>query len=129
LKIINGFPPNYRALNARFNIRGKPVFITYGEMVYVTKPGVKLQPQDLAHEAVHSARQCAMGVNDWWALYLKDSQFRLDEEVLGHRAEVRALKDKQLATPEHIKLIAQRLSSDLYGSMVTFERALKLIGG
>lgn len=41
----------------------------------------------VVHERVHSIRQHEIGIEEWWERYLTDDDFRIEEEVLAHRAE------------------------------------------
>lgn len=127
MRIIAGFPPNFRQLHQRFNIRGKPVFITYGDVIY-NPMRVSVPPEVVAHEEVHAERQLDEGVAEWWRLYLEDDEFRLQEELAGHRAEVRYVLDHGLPNAgATIDAIAARLAGPLYGHMVTFDLAKRMI--
>jgi len=57
-----------------------------------------------------------------------DPEFRFQEELAAHRAEYRTLKriSNGLAK-KHLHFIASRLSSPLYGSVVTLQQARKAI--
>ena len=131
MNIVRGTPPNYRAIVAVFPAAARHgVIFTYGTTVYVN--GVPQIPTQLkAHEAVHSQRQGAYGGPEkWWEHYLVDPEFRLTEELVAHRAEYRTLRHilqnrKQLA--QNLDFIAERLSSPLYGAMITKQAAKKAI--
>jgi hypothetical protein len=121
-KVLTLFPPNYRAINEKFNVRGKPILFAFGDLIY--NPGrIKVPPQLIAHEQVHSARQ---GGNpfEWWARYIDDPQFRLAEEIPAHAAEYRHLLARG---QDRIVHIAGRLSSPLYGGLVDLQEAKRLI--
>lgn len=122
MKIIHGFPPNFAVLNQHFKIRGKPVFISYGEILYVPMK-TKVPPEILEHEKVHGLRQRMMGVQAWWKEYIDDSHFRYKEELMGHRAEAKWLHDHGVNAEIAIDEVARRLSGSLYGNMVTFDAA------
>jgi hypothetical protein len=88
---------------------------------------------------VHGQRQKAIGVDVWWRLYIDDANFRLEEEVLAHRAEY----EHECRTPGADKptpgfrsrsaymlhQIANRLACRLYGNMITAADARLLITG
>jgi hypothetical protein len=122
MRVIRGFPPNIRKINQTFNVRGMNVFFAWGDTIYAPMGG-KLPPELMAHEEVHGRRQNGDPAA-WWERYLSDPGFRLQEEIPAHLAEL-----EHLGRPEHaLRYIAERLSSTLYGSMVSFEDALEILG-
>lgn len=130
MKIVQGVPPNYPAIVAVFpHARRKGTIFTWGDTVYVN--GVpELSPQLKAHEAVHShqQRQCG-GAAAWWARYLVDDQFRLKQEIIAHRAEYRTAKHwvGRKVAPQALELIAARLASPLYGSLISLREAKRAL--
>lgn len=120
MRVIKAYPPNYPAIRRAFpHIRGQSIIFAYGDRIFYPAGG-KLEPWLLAHEGVHGRRQG----NDpagWWDRYLSDPAFRLDEEILAHREEYRSGGD--------LDFMARRLSSPLYGSGLSMERARELITG
>lgn len=127
MKIIRAFPPLYAEINRRFNVRGKPVIFTWGEAIY-NPSNVKIGPELLAHEQVHCDRQ-GIDVASWWERYMHDDEFRLAEELPAHRAEYaeacKHYQGKALGTALH--RMAIRLSSPLYGSMIDYDEARRVI--
>lgn len=105
--------------------RRNGVIFTYGEVIYTDVP---LSDELLAHESVHGARQ--KDPEAWWARYLTDPEFRYEEELLGHVAEYvtccRRVADRNRRA-KAFHTIALRLSSDLYGGVVTYQKASKAI--
>lgn len=125
MKTVYLFPPNYAAINRAFKVRGKPVIFCYGDTIY--NPGrIKVPPQLLVHEAVHSRRQGADPAG-WWERYIEDPQFRLEEEIPAHQAEFADLCDRGVATPEAWNAIVGRLASPLYGQLIDVVTARSLI--
>lgn len=129
MKIIAAYPPNYAEIKAAFGaVVCRPgVIFTYGKAIYC--PSGRVTPQLVAHEHVHSLRQ-GDDPEGWWRRYISDRAFRLAEEIPAHQAEYRAhgllsrnLRRFTLAT------IAKRLSSPLYGSLISFEDAKVRISG
>jgi hypothetical protein len=123
-RVLNLFPPNYRKINDKFRVRGKPIIFAYGSTIY--NPGrITIPPQLIAHEEVHMVRQ---GGNPeaWWDRYINDPEFRLAEEIPAHVAEYRALAYRYDADKQ-LDRIAQRLASPLYGSMIPQDKARKVI--
>lgn len=118
------FPPNYAAIAKAFDVRGKPIIFAYGDTIH-NPARIKIPPQIFAHEAVHQARQG----NDpatWWARYIVEPEFRLGEEVPAHAAEYREICHRD-HNERLLELIAARLASPLYGSMIEEAEARRLI--
>lgn len=126
-RVLKGFPPNFRDIVNQFpQARARGVIFSYGETVYVN--GDTTLPLELrAHEAKHGERQLAIGVAEWWEKYLSDPQFRLEEELIAHKAEVAAHCGGNRAKRGLIKACAKRLSGPLYGSMMSEATALQLL--
>ena len=105
----------------------KGVVFTYGNTIYTKN---KLPYAILKHEEVHVKQQTEMGKTKWWNKYLEDDQFRFSQELEAHQAEYKAYceetkdRNKQAIYKQHIAL---RLSSPLYGKLITTQEALKLI--
>jgi hypothetical protein len=74
---------------------------------------------------VHCVRQ-GSDPDGWWNRYLDDPKYRMEEEVLAHRAEYLALLNIGASVHELDK-VAGRLSSPLYGGNLTVEQARALI--
>lgn len=86
----------------------------------------------LLHEEVHGARQKVYtgGVEAWWHRYIAESQFRLDEEIPAHRAELAHLltKAKGPAMRAHaLSRTAARLAAPLYGNLITIAEAKRVL--
>lgn len=117
MKVLCIYPPNYRVINDAMNVRGKRAIFCYGNTIF-NPSRIKITTQLLAHEGVHSAQQ-GRDPSAWWLRYLADVDFRLNQEVPAHRAELAAGGD--------LDEIAQRLSSALYRNMVDYEGACRLL--
>lgn len=108
------------------------VIFAFGTVIYRPNICAGLSPPLMAHETVHCDRQMLYpgGVNAWWERYLIDPQFRLDEEVPAHKAELAALwqKVKSPSMRAHwLSRLAARLSGKLYGNLITVAEAKKLL--
>lgn len=126
-RVIKAFPPNYSAIRRAFpHIRGRDIIFSYGDRIYYPS-GAALAPELLAHEEVHCRRQ-AGDPAAWWARYIEDANFRLDEEVLAHRAEYQALRSAGAPSPD-LEFVINRLRSPLYGAKMTLDRARELVAG
>ena len=122
------YPPNIDAIAAVLPGARRPgVVFSFGNTVYVPD-GQPLHPAILAHELAHCARQ--PDPYAWWERYLADHKFRLDEELVGHRAEYQwyvqqGVKQKRLVT--HLREVAAKLSSPLYNVRISEQEARWLI--
>ena len=127
-------PPNFQAIVDRFGppVTKPGVLFTYGNVIYY--PGGRrrgpISDAIMAHEAVHARRQ-GDDPAGWWQRYLTEKSFRYTEELVAHQVEYlvasegvgRQIRRRALA------LIAHRLSSPLYGRMVTLDQAREAIKG
>lgn len=135
MKIIQADPPNIEEIDAAFKVRasGKKIFYCYGDTIY-NPFNIAIPPAIMDHEKVHSFRQNGQP-QEWWHSYINDLKFRLNEEILAHRAEAQwwaRQPDTNKSIPGfrslvdfHMIQIAKRLSSPLYGSMISFSAAKK----
>lgn len=127
MKPIRAYPPNWTRIAAVFPVKGKQgIIYAYGDRLY-NPSGVALTPWIIAHELVHGTRQ-GKDAAVWWDRYLTDKDFRLEEELLAHIAEYKEyLKHHDDAKYNYLDTIARRLSSPLYGSMLTLGQAFDKI--
>jgi len=121
-------PPNFDQIAAVFpSARKTGIIFCYGDVIYVSSNTPLSEPL-VAHETMHSTRQDTIGVEQWWHRYLHDTSFRFEEELLAHSAEYKAFADcGRNERRAALKTIAQRLSSPLYGSMVTKAKASTML--
>ena len=129
MKIIQDRPPNYDAIVARLPVvASRPLVIfCYGDAIYA--PGSSsISEAIICHEKIHSVRQDKDPAG-WWEKYLDDTEFRLVEELLAHRAEYRydAIRLTRNQRRQHLRFIAQKLASPIYGFKFNFERAKQLL--
>lgn len=130
MHIVNSFPPNFVEIAMVFPQAGnKGVIFTYGDTIY-NPTGTEISLPLMVHEGIHSSRQQKDGVEAWWAKYLADPEFRLEEELPAHRAEYRTFlttnKDRN-ARNLYLQAVANRLSGPLYGNLLTPWKARKEI--
>lgn len=130
--VVKGYPPNYAEICAAIEgVKGNnEAIFTYGETVY-TISGKKLPGHLIAHEAAHITQQKRHdgGVKGWWAQYLIDSDFRLDEELQAYRVQYRVLLDEEDRKTRRTWLdhMARSLAGSLYGRLITKDQARELI--
>ena len=120
--IRRAYPPNIAEIRKVFPVSEGTIF-SYAPHVYVPSGEPLSKPLE-AHEAVHQ-RQQGDDPAAWWARYLTSPTFRFDQELEAHRAEMRAARGSGRNRAR--RSIARRLSSKLYGSMVTYQKALRLV--
>lgn len=128
MKIIHEYPPLIEEIDRVFHVRGKSILYAWGDVIY--NPMAAVVPGYLlAHEQAHGEEQ-GSEVEGWWRRYLVDPEFRLQQEVIAHRAEYKYLasrainrKDRRAALP----YVAKKLSSPLYGRLVTAKKARELL--
>lgn len=126
MKIVKAFPPNFPELKRVFKLRGRPgIVYSYGDTIYAPS-GTNLPSWIIAHEGAHGARQRAIGVEKWWWEYVYSVPFRLGEEIIGHRAELRKYKE-YFSRDNMAATIAGKLSGSLYGNIISYNDALKEI--
>lgn len=162
MRIARDYPPNYGAIiSAIPAVANRPVIFTWGETIFApdfrTPDGlrhrIKISRELHAHEEVHGERQLSIdrsliktpfkrmlgahpGVDDcaktWWAIYLKDPFFRLQEELPAHITEYQAFVKRHGPagrTVQYLNIVAQKLASPIYGNVVTPALARELILG
>lgn len=131
MRIEKAVPPNYNEISDRFKLATlgsfNPVF-AYGDILF-NPTGLNIPPDLMVHEEVHSAQQRAMGVEEWWEMYLKSDSFRLDQEVEAYRAQYRYFSENFNRHRRRYELdrLASDLSSALYGNIIKKRAAMDLI--
>jgi hypothetical protein len=128
VKIIVDRPPNYAAIVAAFPfVATHPaVYFCWGSAIY-SPSGHPLTPSLIAHEEVHSKQQDGRP-QDWWDKYLVDPKFRFDQELEAHRIEYQWFgAEPRNRRRIHLRGIARRLASPLYGGLTTVHQAKRLI--
>ena len=126
-EIVNDWPPNIEAIRAvlpvsRFNI------FAYGGKIY-NPGGEKLPPWLVGHEKVHFAQQ-GRNPEHWWAKYLSDTKFRLEQEIEAHQEEYRVFcwfNRKRNRRRVHLKHMAKRLAAPMYGRLISAKVAHGII--
>lgn len=130
--IIRERPPMFDEIDAAFNIRNTKAIFAWGDKIFAPALQGELPKQLIAHESVHGERQKIYpgGVEAWWRRYIDEPQFRLDEEIPAHRAELAHLltKAKGPSMRAHVlSVTARRLAAPLYGNLITIADAKKAL--
>lgn len=93
---------------------------TVGDTIYVPSGNLNLEYHLVAHEKVH----CIQQGNDpegWWARYVEDQYFRIEQEVEAYAAQYRAICKNVLDRNQRSKVLfdlAGYLASPIYGSVI-----------
>ena len=137
--IVNERPPNFEQLLAAFpKADGPGVLFAYGGRIY-NPSGISIPPALIAHENVHLARQNDMdprdsyptrvtGADVWWDHYLRDTEFRYNEELLAHAAEFKVQRaGDRNASARLLMSTALRLVAPLYNYVppVSLQQAMR----
>ena len=134
MAVVVGVPPLFDLIDEKFHVAGKRVLFSWGPGTIYNPGGKPIPPELVAHEQAHGARQtdAAKAIEAWWRKYIEDAEFRLHEEILGHRAEYadfcRRNKDRN-ARVFALQRMAARLASPLYLEMVSIGMARDAIAG
>jgi hypothetical protein len=130
LLVVEAEPPNIEEIKKVFDVENRPVLFAWNDRIYNPK-GVHISEYLMAHEAVHLHRQYG-APRTWWDRYIRDPQFRLEEEIEAHRAEYNSYcehhKDRN-ARAVFLHHLATRLSGPLYGDLVDIFTARRAIAG
>ena len=105
----------------KFNITDKTIFAFDGD-IYCD---YDLPHHLLVHEKVHLLQQ-GKNPHEWVFNYLNSDKFRLNQEVGAYKAEIASIKDKNERL-RHLIYCSKILSSDLYGEIISYEEAYKLL--
>ena len=127
--ILSKEQPNiYPLLHQAFGVEWENgIIITYGDTVHCK---YDLTPDKIAHEQVHVDQQRAQGKLFWWSMYLFSSKFRLDQELEAYRAEAAFIKERvrdRNLRAKCITDICRDLSGPMYGNIITFDEAKKIL--
>jgi hypothetical protein len=123
IKVSYEFPPIIDTLRMAFEISPKCYF-TYGQVLH--NPFRLPLPDDIiAHEMLHMEQQNSIP-QLWWGKYLRDKEFRADQEAraYGRQYTVFCSKNKD-RNARNIMLmsLARTLSGPLYAHCVGYEWA------
>lgn len=117
------YPPNIKEIEKVFDIKDrKDLVFTYGDKLY-NPYKIKLVPHLIIHETVHSEQQ--KDPKEWWDKYLKDPDFRLEQELEAYAKQYAYAKPQLNAKGQELFLekISFDLSSEVYGNIVSYQKA------
>ncbi len=129
VKVSTEKPPNWDTLEKTFGVVWGHTAVAYGDTLHISsEPSEDL----LQHEMVHLVQQkfSRTEAKKWWDKYIKDAKFRMSQEIPAYQRQYGTLKlliadRNQLAL--HRARLARDLSGPMYGSVMRFSDALKLI--
>jgi len=129
--VKKAFPPNYEAICAKFDIRGRPgIIFTYGGTIY-NPDGTDVSPDLHAHEEVHERqqRQLVGGPDAWWDLYIGSAEFRYSQELEAYRVQYGFAvqhygRDQRRRVLRHI---SRALAGPMYGNLMSPDAARRAI--
>jgi hypothetical protein len=128
MKILTEKPKIYDRLNKEFGADwDKGVIITYGGNIYCKAGAVS--PDLLVHEMVHVRQQEGWDADEYAEKYLNDKLFRYEKEVEAYKAQADWLR-KNVRDRNKLNRILRHIwtaMSTMYGDMITFQEAQKLI--
>lgn len=125
--IARAKPPNYDAIAAAFPaiIGRKGVIFCYGNTIY-NPDNETISSALIAHENVHRLQQ-GEDIEGWWRKYMDDPKFRFEQELPAHKAEyAEYIADPRVGRVNrrlYLTHLARRISGDLYGKMISLDRA------
>lgn len=103
------------------------IIFTVGDTIYSNQP---LSYSLEAHEYTHVLQQTSIGYKKWWKQYFKNEEFRLIQETEAYRNQYKFIekttKDRNKRF-KYLNQIAKELSSPMYGSIISYKEAIKLI--
>ena len=130
MKIVNDFPPNFEDIcQAIPDVRSKEdVVFTYGDTIY-NPYGGDIQDHLDVHESIHEQQQGKIGIDNWWARYLNDKAFRLEQEVEAYKTQYQFVFKKYgiAVATGFLRDIAGDLSGSMYGNVMDRKQARKAI--
>lgn len=120
-------PPNIETLREVFPLTGREIFAWDG--VIYNPSGSRLPQELIDHEMTHFRQQDG-DAEGWWARYITDVAFRLEQELEAHQVEYKSFckynKDRNKQA-RYLQLIARRLASPMYGGVLSGREAARRI--
>ena len=104
------------------------VVMTWGDILY-NPSGRHIDLPLMRHEEHHSKQQ-GNDPSGWWKRYFSDKDFRISQEIEAYRIqyqEAKKINGDRNTLMKYAMLLASDLSSEMYGSMMTRQEALKAI--
>lgn len=109
----------------------KGVVWTLGQNIF-NPDNVVIPDHLLIHEQTHSDQQSNDDIvgKSWWAKYLTDQKFRLDQEIMAYHNQYlyicSKIKDRN-ARYRNLHILASDLCGDMYGRIISYTDAIRRI--
>lgn len=130
-------PPVHAEIMRQFQVNVATTLFTFGDVLH-NPAGLEIPEDYIKHEEVHAGQHGhnPEGAGRWWARYFQDQWFRIDQEARAYAAQYdwwcannkRWGKDRN-ARSKKLRELATSLSSPMYGSVVNYDGAVRLIKG
>lgn len=111
--------PLLETFRKHFPITYNTIF-AYDDTIYTNN---ELPNHIIVHEVTHLKQQERQGLERWVTGYISIPQYRLEQELEAYRAELASIANREI----RFKVMAdsaKKLSSPLYGDLLTFNEAL-----
>jgi hypothetical protein len=123
------FPPNYDAIVEAIPAVAfaRPLF-AWGDDIY-NPYRARIDKHLRRHEEEH-ARQQDGNPEKWWATYLADPKFRLEQEIEAYRVQFASYKRAEVSRErahQYAWQIARQLSSPIYGGLIDHPSAYRAV--
>lgn len=105
-----------------FDIKKNVVF-AYDGVIYTNYP---LSDDLVVHESTHHRQQERDGLDYWVENYLNNNEYRLKQEIEAYQTQLRSIKDRNYKHLMKMKC-AKDLSSSLYGNIITYNDAIRIL--
>jgi len=128
MKILKERPPIYDAICRSIGKPPDTAIFAYGDTIY-NPSGAELSPDIIHHEKVHEKQQAGDPV-DWWRKYLRDEDFRLDQELEAYAAQYKFICNNSKDRNHRQRMLhsfGKTLASPMYGGIVDFGQAVNKI--
>lgn len=115
--------PYLQEFKQNFPITENTIFV-FDDTIYADSP---LPDDIIIHEIAHLKSQQKIGAKKWIQNYILDEEFRLEEELIAYKAQLKAVKelgDRQ----EYAQILiecSRNISSNLYGNLITKQEFIK----
>lgn len=122
MKVSEKYPPNINDIRLFLDVSDDVIFC-YGDTIY--NPSKKTITEDLMlHEEVHKRQQGGLP-DAWWFRYLRDEQFRLEQELEAYGVQYSLVKSKTSGKLREwiLDKMAEALSGKVYGNLLNFAQA------
>lgn len=127
MNISNAYPPNWKEIKKVFNPKDNTVF-TYGNTIYAPSVFFTLPDDLVIHEETHMQQQ-GEDPSGWWERYLVNKSFRFTQELRAYQNQYKFYAEHHNRNQLFFfaNTIARDLSGSMYGNIVDYQTALKLI--